>query len=366
MKNVVVLFGGRSVEHEVSIITGILTANAIDKNAYNVFPIYIDQNGVWRYDEKINFDVDALNKADKSKLKKVTFISGNNMLFEVKGKKLKQIKEIAVAINCMHGGEGENGSVAGLLNACNVPLCSPNVLCSSVCMDKRFTKIALKGMGVKTLPYLAVKSAGEIADNIEKVVFPAIVKPSLLGSSIGIGEAENLIELKKAVNEALRFGESAIIEPRLTDFIEINCSCYKDNNGKIIVSECEKPIGKTAVLTFKDKYENGDRVFPANIKESLSKKIKGLTEKIYKQLDARGIIRIDFFVCGGEVFVNEINTIPGSLAYYLYTESTKEFSKILDRIIALAESEFAKKSSYQTVFKSSILSGVGSKGAKHL
>ena len=100
MKNVVVLFGGRSVEHEVSIITGILTANAIDKNVYNVFPIYIDQNGVWRYDEKITFDVDALNKADKSKLKKVTFISGNNMLFEVKGKKLKQITGAFQAAPC--------------------------------------------------------------------------------------------------------------------------------------------------------------------------------------------------------------------------------------------------------------------------
>ncbi|MBQ3116033.1 MAG: ATP-grasp domain-containing protein [Clostridia bacterium] len=366
MKNVAVFFGGQSVEHDVSIITGVLTANAIDKQKYNVYPIYVDEGGVWRYDQKVNLDVDALIKTDKNKLKRVTFIGGNNLLYEVKGKRLKPIGEIAVAINCMHGGEGENGSLAGLLNLCGVPLCSPNVLASSVCMDKRFTKIALKGMGVKTLQSLVVKSVEEIGENIEKVVFPAIVKPNLLGSSIGIAVAKDLSELKKAVAGALRYGSCVLIEPCLKDFIEINCSCYLDENGKVVVSECEKPVGKDAVLTFKDKYEKGDRVFPADIKESLSKKIKNLTEKIYLELDARGIIRIDFFISGGEVLVNEINTVPGSLAYYLHTKTIKEFSAVIDRLILLCEREFAEKCSCQTVFKSGILAGVGSKGTKHL
>lgn len=365
MKNIAVFFGGRSVEHEISVITGMLVANTVNKEKYNVFPIYVDKNGTWHSDKQL-FDADKFSQKEAEKLPIVTMTCGKNVLFRLKGKKLKELGRVAVAINCMHGENGEDGSLFGLLKMCGVPMCSPGLIASSTCMDKRFSKVVLKGLGINVVPFVAVKSVGELEDKKNKISYPAIVKPNLLGSSIGIGVAKDIITLKNAVSYALRFGERAIIEPCLNDFIEINCSAYMDERGDIKVSECERPIGQKEVLTFSDKYEGGGREFPANIDEKVSSKIKCLTEKIYRELDARGIIRIDFFLSDGKIFVNEINTVPGSLAYYLHTKTLKEFSVVLDGIIKFSEMEFAKSNSFERVFKSDILNGFGSKGAKHL
>ena len=360
MKNIMVVYGGISVEHDVSVITGVLTLNALDKNKYNPVPVYVGKDGAWYTGDL--FDIDGYKKLNFKKLKKVTLTADSNVLYQVKKNRLKRICDIAVAINCLHGG-GEGGSLAGLLTHSKIPLASPDVFASSVAMDKAKTKIALKGLNVKTLPY-AVTDGRIDEKEIEKIGFPLIVKPSSTGSSIGIRSAENKEELKSAISYALRYDRTAIIEKMLFHPIEINCSAYKNDKGEIIVSECEKPICKGKILSFDDKYVDGEREFPAKIDKKYSNKIRKITEKVYDKLSFTGIIRIDFFIYEGEIYINEINSVPGSLAYYLFSDTLKGFTEILNNIISFAEKEFAKQSTVIKEYKTTVLSIDGIKGGK--
>ena len=363
MKNVVVFFGGKSVEHDVSIITGVMTANSIDKTKYIALPIYVSKSGEWFIGQSL-LDLDGYKNIDYTKLQRVTFVSGDNRLYAVKGKKLKEICTVAVAINCMHGGIGEDGSLSGLLNFCGVPLASPNTLSAAVSMDKGFTKTVLKGLGVNTLPCCELTYIDEWEKYKNDFSFPLIVKPTLLGSSIGITVALDQNQLENGISYALRFGRSVIIEPCLTDFQEINCAAYKDSDGKIIISECERPIGRTEILSFGDKYLSGKRVFPADIDKKYSDKIKQITKKVYLGLGFSGVIRIDYFLKGEEIYLNEINSVPGSLAYYLFGDTLKSFGVMLNHLLCAAERDFAVKSAVKTDYASGILSQCGSKGVK--
>lgn len=365
MKTVAVFFGGRSVEHDVSVITGVLTLNSIDKTVYQTFPVYVDKSGRW-YTGKALYDIDGYKDLDINKLTEVAMFGGSNSLYAVKWKMLKKLAEISVAVNCMHGERGEDGTLSGMLNALNIPLASPPVLSSAVCMDKTFTKTVLKGLKIKCLPSVSVKSVEEWNLIKDKPPLPLIIKPSKLGSSIGIKVAKSENEVEDAISYALRFGDTALIEPCLIDFKEINCAAYLRPDGSVRVSECERPVGRTQILSFCDKYEGGKRVFPADISKKSADKIKKLTEKIYLALGVRGVIRIDYFLVEGEVFVNEINTVPGSLAYYLFGETLKSFTAMLTELITVAERDFAKERTFITEYKSGILFGYGSKGAKRL
>lgn len=363
MKNVIVLFGGKSVEHDVSIITGVMTANSLDKSKYNVIPILISQSGEWFSGEPL-LDIDWCKSIDFNKLNKVTFLNGKNVLYAIKGKKLKEIAHIYVAINCMHGGDGEDGSIAGVMQTCGIPLASPGVLGSAISLNKRFTKAVLKGLGVKHLPYHSVNNVQQAECIKDQLEYPVIVKPNLLGSSIGIVKVDNSNKLGEAVALSLKYGECALIEKCLQDFIEINCAVYRNEHGEIVLSECEHPVGAQEVLSFIDKYENGKRVFPADICKKLSNKIKNITKKVYQECEFNGVIRIDYFIKGNEVYLNEINSVPGSLAYYLFVDTLKEFSVMLDSLIAVAISESCKKNNALNKYNSNILNSCGAKGAK--
>ncbi|MBQ9734984.1 MAG: ATP-grasp domain-containing protein [Clostridia bacterium] len=363
MKSVAVFFGGKSVEHDVSVITGVMTSNCFNGRDYRAIPVYVDKNGVWYTGESL-LDPDGYKNLDFKKLKKVTLTGGSNVLFEIKRNKLKAVAVLSAAINCMHGGYGEDGSLSGLLNFCGIPLASPSVLPAAVSMDKSFTKTVLKGLKVKTLPSVTVRSEKEWNAIKLKPDYPVIVKPVLLGSSIGISRAENSKELERAVSYGLKFCDRVIIERCLGDFIEINCAAYLKKDGTIAVSECERPVGRTKILSFTDKYESGKRVFPADIDKKYSDKIKATTEKVYRALGFSGVIRIDYFLSDGEIYLNEINSVPGSLAYYLFGDTLYSFSKMLTEIVAVAEQKFAKDGTVTTEYKSGILDGVGSKGAK--
>lgn len=365
MKAVAVFFGGQSVEHDVSVITGVLTVNSIDKSKYNVIPIYVHTDGVWYTGESL-IDLDEYEKLDLKKLRRVALFGGSNVLYVIKGKKIKELDSIWVAINCMHGERGEDGSLSGILKTCKIACASPDLLASSVCMDKNFTKIFLRGLKVKTLPCVTVKSLDEWENLKSKPEYPVIVKPTCLGSSIGISVAENNEELSRALSYALKFSISAVVEPCLKEFKEINCAAYLKADGTVNVSECERPVGRTEILSFGDKYEGGKRIFPADIDPNISDKIKKITEKVYLAMDTVGVIRIDYFVCGKEIYLNEINTVPGSLAYYLFGDTLKSFTLMLDELINVADKKFIKQSSLSTDYKSGILKGHGSKGAKRL
>ena len=196
-------------------------------------------------------------------------------------------------------------------------------------------------------------------------VMPPNFSPNTGGSSIGVRRAENERELSEAAAYALRFGKTAVIEPCLTGFTEINCAAYRGEKG-IRVSECERPVGRGEVLSFKDKYQTGTREFPANIPSELSDKIKSITEKVYEKMGFSGIVRADYFISGEKVYLNEINAVPGSLAYYLFTDTLAGFKDILTELIGVCVKDFSESGTLQRNYDSGILRAIGGKSAKRL
>lgn len=362
MKSVAVFFGGVSPEHDVSVITGVLTCNSMDKS-FNVVPVYVDKSGEWFTGESL-LDPDNFTRLDYKKLKRVSLVMGNNKLFVVRGKKFKALCVLSAAVNCLHGERGEDGCLAGVLKMCGIACASAGVAPSALAMDKVLTKRAVKGI-VKTLPYVFTESVKSIEETCLPFDYPVIVKPVCGGSSIGVKVAENKEQLSRAVGYSLRFGKRVIVEPCLKDFIEINCAAYKSPDG-VKVSECEMPVRRTDFLTFSDKYESGKRVFPADIPKAVSDKIKKITEKVYTTFGFTGVIRIDFFVKDGAVYLNEINSVPGSLAYYLFSETLSGFTEMLDELLEVARIDFAEDNTIKKTYDSGILRCVGSKSAKRL
>ncbi len=365
MKNVAVIFGGKSVEHDVSIITGVMALNSIDKEKFTPIPIYVTKEGEW-LTSKILFDLDEYKNLKNEKLKRVCFVQGENILYEIKGKKLKKIESVFCVVNCLHGERGEDGALAGLLKMCDIPQTSSDILPSAISMDKSLSATVLSALKIPTLKSITVSSLDDLKKVLEKFEFPLIVKPNLLGSSIGIGKASDKKSLAKAIENALKYGEKAIIQPFLQDFIEINCAVYRDETGELHISECERPIARDKILSFGDKYKDGKREFPANIDKKLSDKIKKLSQKIYIGLDFSGVIRIDYFICKNKIYVNEINSIPGSLSHYLFFDTMKGFSKMLSSLIMASEKKHLLSQGKTTEYNSGILSSLGSKGAKRL
>ena len=238
-------------------------------------------------------------------------------------------------------------------------------------MDKEFTKIALKGIGVQTLDYLKITKCEYIQNSSEtifkiqeKFSYPIIIKPANLGSSIGISTANNHIELVNGLKLAFMYDEKVIIEKKLIGYQEFNCACYIGLEG-LKVSEIEKPFSKSEILTFADKYQGyksgGGREFPAVISKSLENKIKKVTQKIYTGFNFLGVIRIDYLYFDNKLYVNEINTVPGSLAYYLFVDTIKDFSIMLTDIIEYAVKTHNAWQSKNHTYSSNVLEIEGAK-----
>ena len=367
-KNVAVFFGGISVEREVSVITGVLTLNSIDRKKYNPVPVFIDETGVWYTGEEL-FEIENYKEKKFRKIKRVSLILGDDNLYVVGKRKLKKLFEIAVGINCLHGEAGEDGSLSGVLKCSFIPSASPQALPSALFMDKSATKVFLKGMGVKTLPCFTVRATQNVEEEVKKIAekgFPLIVKPACSGSSVGISKVNDERELFRAVGTAFKYGEKVVIERCLENFTEINCAVYRNANGEVVSSECERPVGKEEVLSFSDKYKCGSREFPANISPKIRLYVKKTAEKIYERLIDVGTVRLDFMVKGQDVYLNEVNTVPGSLAYYLFCDTLKDFSRLLDEQIALSERNFARNVSLNRKIDCELLDIKGVKGSKRL
>lgn len=364
MKSVAVIFGGQSTEHDVSCITGVLTTNAVDYFKYKVTPIFISREGKW-FTGEILKDIAFYKTPDYKKLKQVTIVAGDNTLYEVKRGKLKKIENIACAINCTHGEGGEDGSIYGLLSLSGIAVVGSGITASGIAIDKIATKQALAGIRVKTLPYLLVDSDGDLIKAETKLGYPMIVKPVTQGSSIGVNKATDRKGLEKSVLKAKKFDQRVMVEKCAQNFFEINVAIYRGEKD-LNVSLCEMPKTTSEFLTFEDKYISGERVFPAPISDGLSNKIRSIAKKVYLALNFSGVIRIDFIVSGGEVFVNEINSVPGSMAYYLFYENIKGFTYMLTDMIECALQDFNKKSTLIKKFDCSVLEIKSAKGGKRL
>ncbi len=374
MRNVLVFFGGKSCEHDVSIITGVLTVNSINKELFNAIPIYVDKSGEW-YTAEFLKDIEWFKNKNLNKLTKVTLISGEDTLYSIHKSKIKPIAKIAVAINCVHGLNGEDGTISGYLKMCNIPFASPDLFASSLSIDKDYTKVFLSGINVDKLPYVRIFKSSyyqkkQLTINMleKKFGYPVIVKPCNLGSSIGITLAKSDEELLSGLDKAFTYDDKVIVEKAITGFREINCAAYKSGD-KIIVSECEEPITANDILSFNDKYlgskSGACKNFPADIPNEVSKKIKAITEKVYRKGDFVGVVRIDYLLLDSKVYLNEINSVPGSLAYYLFCDSVKDFSNMLTELLNEGIRKQIRENNRNFNFESNLLREIkGVKGGK--
>ena len=354
MKNIAVLFGGKSTEREISILTGLLVLRLIDREKYEPTPVYIHTDGGF-YSTQNGLDLNDFKNLKIERLDKVLFIK--NELFKInkiskRQTALKPYGKIDCAINCCHGGLGEGGGVSALAALNEIPFASPPLTASGAFLDKAFTKILLKGLNIPCLDFIRVEEKdfhrrGKfLLKNIRsRLGYPVVVKPSKQGSSIGITLAKTEEELESALSLAFELDDKAIIEKYLEGKADINCAAYM-RKGEIIVSEPEIASKGEGVYSFADKYLKegrqlgGKRGRNANLGKSLTQKIKSYTKTIYKKCDLFGVVRVDFLVKDDEVYLSEVNTVPGSLAYYLFCERLTDgkafFSDLIDEAIQKA------------------------------
>lgn len=384
MQNILVFYGGDSCESDISIITAMQAIPHLDKNRYNVFCVLIKDKQMYLIQTPCKIST-YVNWREK-KHKKVCIANRNLML--VKNKKHKKITSIDCALLCNHGGMGEDGSLQGFLDINNIPYTSCGVNASAIGMDKIASKLVFKSLGLKVLPYVVIAKSGySIAKTIEKVAklgYPVIVKPSNQGSSIGIDIAHNEMQLEERLAVAFEYSDNALVEKALEGCSELNCACYAIND-KLVVSTIEKPSKWQGLLSFDDKYlstnsqgefvakennwENNQslqisqREFPAQISADKTKKIQDCVAMIYRNLNMKGVVRFDFLLDEKQdAYINEYNSIPGSLAFYLFEDKNISMSTLLENMIdhAIVCDIHGKKNK----FESKVLINYNNKWAK--
>ena len=387
--NVAFFFGCMSVEHEVSIISAVQAMLAVDTEKYNVIPVYVTKNGEMFTGVSLlkieNYrDLPALLK----NVWAVNFVRRGDKVLMVKDTKgvfaKKSETVIDVAFPVVHGTNCEDGTIQGYLEFLGLPYVGCNVLASAVGMDKAVFKDVLKRQGLPVLDCVTFYSR-EYAKNpekikaeiLEKIGLPAIIKPINLGSSVGISKAKNEDELIAAIELAASFADRILVERAIENLREINCSVL-GNATDCRASVCEEPFMKDEILSYEDKYLSSGkskgmaslgRKIPADLDEARSNEIRALACKIFKAIDGNGVVRIDFMIDKDTdtVYANEINTIPGSLAFYLWDATGLSYKDLLDEMITLAFKRAREKENITFTIDTNILAGVsfgGSKGAK--
>jgi len=379
-----IIFGSRSCEHEVSIISALQLMKAVNPDKYTVIPIYISLRGEWFTGEPLK-DIKTYQNFDPYQ-KGITRVfldstagTGALTTFDAPKGLFKQEKQrLAARLDCaipvMHGMHGEDGTLQGMLEMCNIPYSSSGVAASAVGLDKAYMKDFFRGCGFPVLESVwALRSQWE-SDSVEvikkieeKLQYPVFVKPSSLGSSIGVSKARNFGELRDGLELAFEFDRKVLIEKGLESPIELNCSVLGYNDD-VTASPIEMPVLGGDLLSFMDKYLQGGknatkgmaslkRVLPAPIEPELTEKIQTLSKEIFKAMDCKGVVRIDFMydAPSNGLYITEINTIPGSLAFYLWNEAGLKYPELIDKMVAYALKAHEEKNTSNYAFSSSIL-----------
>ncbi len=386
-----VFFGGKSVEHEVSVITGLQAYNHIDREKYEPVPIYITKDGKFYVGEKIGV-IEAYRNIPallKESVQVIPVNDGGCKLMRYPMKKFGDnvMAAIDVALPAVHGTNVEDGAFQGFLQTLGVPYASCDVLSSAVGMDKYVMKTVFRDNDIPVLPCVVVnvkeytRGTEEIVARIEeKTTYPVIIKPVNLGSSVGIRKAKNREELIDALEYGFTFSLRVLVENAVTELKEINCSVLGDYEDAE-ASECEEPVANDEILSYQDKYVSGGksgknsgmaslkRKIPADITPGMREEIRTLAVKAFKCLGCSGVARIDFMLdkATGKIYLNEINTIPGSLSFYLWEPMGVKYSELLDRMITLAFKRERENKSISFSFDTNILENIslgGAKGAK--
>ena len=380
MKKVGIIFGGRSVEHEVSVITAMQIIENIDKTKYKPVPIYIDKEGKWLTGDcflefknyKTNSFIDAKEIVISSNYKDNN-IYANPKTLKTFGKKI--LDEIDIAFPAIHGTNGEDGTVQGIFELMDIPYVGAGVLGSSVGMDKILMKDVYKANDLPIVDYHWFyrtrweKQQDQVIKEIEeRLEYPLFVKPANLGSSIGISKAKDREGLIYAIQVAINYDRKIIIEEAVENPREINCAVmgYDD---EVITSLCEEPLGWEDILSFEDKYiksnEKGGkstgerRIIPAEIRDNMRGEIEELAKKAFTTIDARGVSRIDFLVDQEEnIYINEINTLPGSISFYLWEGKGFYFEKLISELINIAIKVYEEKNKNTYSYEANLLNRV--------
>lgn len=335
-KTVVVFFGGRSNEREISVITGMLAANLL-REKVRVVPVYWGEDGVFYSSPEMRAVEDFRDFSPK----RFPAVDLEGCALVCKKKRKKIVARLDCALNCCHGGMGEDGTLSALLRFNGVPSASPDAVVSGVFMDKSLGKIAARGLGVPVADGVALTESDwsdrdRAIEKAEAFGYPAIVKPAHLGSSIGIHVAKNRTELQEALELAFLLDCGALVERYLAGKRDINCAACA-LGGKVVLSPCEEVFSQEEILSFSEKYEGGsarESALPADLPEPLAEEIRDYTRRIYENFGVRGVVRADFLVWEGKAYFNELNTVPGSLACYLFGES---LTQSRDFLLALIE-----------------------------
>jgi D-alanine-D-alanine ligase len=390
-----VFFGGRSVEHEISVISALQAIAALDTSRYEAVPVYITKQGRWftgpaLLDTTAYRDMAALERRATEVCMLPTFgggdaVGGGNThgfpLLKVRKGGLfdntkKPVALLDVALPVLHGTNGEDGTFQGFLELIGIPYVGCNVLSSALGMDKIAAKMVLREAGLPTIDYVWFTdrewSSGRdplIARVENELGYPVIVKPANLGSSVGISRARNRDELVASVGEATQYSSRLLIERMVEPLREINCSVLGSADDHR-TSVCEEPVHSDEILSYADKYmgggggskggkssgklkiENGKlsaktgtkttsggmsslkRRVPADLSEDQSLEIRRLASETFRVLGCDGVARVDFILDGSQVYVNEINAIPGSLSFYLWEATGLDFSSLMDALIS--------------------------------
>lgn len=388
---VAMMFGGKSVEHEVSVISGIQAYMSMDTDKYDVIPVYMTKNNEMYIGDSIG-DIESYKNIDEllKKSQRVIMINedGRVKLVQYPVKKLGKNVEVGidVAFPVVHGTNVEDGGFQGYLKTMGIPFVGCDVTASAIGMDKYITKLVLKESNVPVLD-ARLYTLSDYADmesmmnDIENVFgYPVIVKPVNLGSSVGISVAKSRVELANSVDDAFRYATKVLVEHAITNLREINCSVLGDENDAI-ASECEEPLHTKDILSYEDKYVSNakgsgskgmasvSRRIPAELTTEKREEVRELAVRSFKALGCNGVSRIDFMIDADtdKLYFNEINTIPGSLAFYLWEPVGVPYKELLDRMIQLALKRERTEESLTFTFDTNILNQAsfgGSKGSK--
>lgn len=395
---VAVLFGCSSVEHEISIISAVQAMHSIDRADYDVLPIYFAKDGT-AYSGDVLFDMEQYKNTD-SLLKQCHPVAlirsgGHTVLRYLDNRTFHKMADrvVDVAFPIVHGTNCEDGSIAGYLEVLGLPYVGCDVLSAAVGMDKAVFKEIMKSAGLPVLPCLtytrkhyASNGADVIAACEAGIGYPMIVKPVNTGSSVGISKVENEAELRAAIDLACRFSERVLIEKAVTNLREINCSVVGNADSQE-ASVLEEPVMHDKILSYDDKYRGDNRAkdggskgmaslgrrLPADLPADKTAEVQEIAKKAFAAMGASGVCRIDFLLDGDDgdkVYINEANTIPGSLSFYLWEASGLKYPDLIKKLIDLAFARDRMRKNTMFTINTNILSEKsfgfkGSKGAKN-
>ena len=386
-RTVGVVFGSRSVEHDVSIVTAQQVMQAMRPNKYEVVPIYITRDGRWLTGPGLR-DLKTFQSDNMAELMglKDTLISPSTPHHGLITPPLvgrfgrNQAQRLDVVFPAVHGPHGEDGTLQGLLELADIPYVGAGVMASAVTRDKLMLKAVLAQSGIPVVKHIGITRrewTGQRDAVLERgereLGYPVFVKPASTGSSIGVARANDAQEAASYITVAASFDRRILIEQAVQDAIEINCAVL--GNYDYRASVLEQPISWQEFLTYEEKYmrsegpagmKGAERKIPAPISAELTERIKAMAVKAFGAVDGRGTARVDFLVreAAGEVYLNEINTLPGALAFYLWQEESMTPADVVDELIELALEAHAEKRQTTYNYKTGLLAHAAARGLK--